>query len=135
MNDPTHRPARPRPITITVCRGCCCGNPARHPHTDHDRHHAHLAEAAAEAGARLHTSRCLGLCSHSNVVRIRTADTHGETHTHWYGSLHDDDHIHQLAQWIRDGAPLPQPAGVAQREIGANTPSTELTSGRRTGDE
>lgn len=123
MNDPTHRPNMARPITVTVCRGCCCGNPARHPHTDHDGQLVHLAAAAEAARARLHTSRCLGLCSHSNVVRVRTPDTHGETHTHWYGNLHDNEHIRQLADWIRVGAPQPAPAGIAHLQIGASPPA------------
>jgi predicted metal-binding protein len=125
MNEPTHRPARPRPITITVCRGCCCGNPAKHPHTDHHRHHTHLAEAAAEAGVRLHTSRCLGLCSHSNVVRIRAADTS----THWFGKLLHDDDIHHLADWISASAPLPPPAVLADLQIGAQPSTATTTSG------
>jgi hypothetical protein len=55
--------------TVTVCRGCCCGQAEKNPRTDHTAQVARLREALPP-GARLRQSDCLDVCERSNVVII-----------------------------------------------------------------
>ncbi|HLL37224.1 MAG TPA: hypothetical protein VK545_25790, partial [Streptomyces sp.] len=52
----------PRPCTLVVCRGCCCGNARKHPGTDHAWQLERLRAAAADSGGRftVRTTDCLG---------------------------------------------------------------------------
>lgn len=89
---------------VIVCRGCCCGQPGKHPHTDHDAQLARLRDAAAAGGGRVRVSRCLGVCSWSNVVVVRPP---GATRRdeRWFGQVLDDAATEAVAGWVAAGAP------------------------------
>jgi (2Fe-2S) ferredoxin len=91
--------------TVTVCRGCCCGNAEKHPRVDH----ADLLERlrrAVEGSANLRITDCLGLCQRSNVVVVspsRHARRFGRPT--WFGYVLDSDVVSHIADWVRDGGP------------------------------
>lgn len=108
---PSFRPsaARNRPCTLVVCRGCCCGNPRKHPGTDHawqlDRFHA----AADASGGRfaVRTSDCLGVCEQANIVVVQPS---GEGRRRggksaWIGWAMGDDATDDLIAWAEAGGP------------------------------
>ena len=98
--------------TILVCRDCCCGNVRKHPEVDHDDHLERLEQAARDiGGARLLVTGCLDVCSHSNVVVVRTR-AGGEQRSLWFGEILSRKRIESLCAWLRAGglrttAPLP----------------------------
>ncbi|MGC9544659.1 hypothetical protein [Streptomyces sp. UG1] len=59
-----------RPCTPVVCLGCCCGNPRKHPGTDHAWQLDRL-RAAAEHGFKVRTTDCLGPCDQANVIVVQ----------------------------------------------------------------
>ncbi|MGW1379748.1 (2Fe-2S) ferredoxin domain-containing protein [Streptomyces sp. NPDC002446] len=101
--------ARGRPCTVVVCRGCCCGNPHKHPGTDHERQLARLRAAAAESGGRLavRTSECLGPCAQANLVVVLPS---GEGRRRggrvtWIGWALSEDSTGAILAWVRAGGP------------------------------
>ncbi|MFI5755061.1 (2Fe-2S) ferredoxin domain-containing protein [Streptomyces sp. NPDC051569] len=103
------RPFGPRPCTLVVCRGCCCGNAAKHPGTDHEGQLSRVREAAAASGGRLvvRTSDCLGPCGQANVVVVQPS-TEGRRRggrAAWVGWALDQDSTDDLLAWVRDGGP------------------------------
>lgn len=107
-------------LTAVVCRDCCCGSTDKHPRTDHDGHLARLRQACADhPHARVVVSRCLGRCTSSNVVVVRTRQLgHPRTEV-WLGGLHDDADIESLSGWVRSGgAPAELPAELGPHVLG-----------------
>ena len=98
--------------TILVCRDCCCGNARKHPEVDHDDHLERLEQVAREIGsARLLVTRCLDVCSHSNVVVVRTRAGEKQQSL-WFGEILSRRRIEALCAWLRagglrTGTPLP----------------------------
>ena len=102
----SHRPERRSGCTVVVCRGCCCGNTSKHPHTDHDEHIQRLAEAVAgQPGSHLRISSCLGMCSWSNVVVVRPRGKDAARRARWLGQVLHEPDISALCDWISDGGP------------------------------
>jgi len=98
--------------TILVCRDCCCGTAGKHPGVDHDDHLDRLEEAARDmGGARVLVTRCLDVCSHSNVVVVRTR-AGGMQRSLWFREILSRKRIDALCAWLRAGGlrgatPLP----------------------------
>ncbi|WP_328666882.1 (2Fe-2S) ferredoxin domain-containing protein [Streptomyces sp. NBC_00322] len=104
---------RPRPCTLVVCRGCCCGDPRKNPGTDHEGQLARLREAATTSGGRLavRTSDCLGPCGQANVIVVQpsTEARRRGARAAWIGWALDDDATDDVLEWVAAGGP-----GVAE---------------------
>jgi predicted metal-binding protein len=108
VNHAAVRAAR-RPCTIVVCRGCCCGNPRKHPGTDHAWQLDRLLAGAAGSGGRfaVRTTDCLGPCDRANVVVVQpsTAGRLAGGRAVWVGFAMDDDCTDELLSWASAGGP------------------------------
>ncbi|QKV96501.1 (2Fe-2S) ferredoxin domain-containing protein [Streptomyces sp. NA02950] len=107
------RGAPERPCTLVVCRGCCCGNVAKHPRTDHQGQLDRLRAAADDSPGRLavRTTDCLGPCGQANVVVVQPSATgrRGGGRPTWVGWALDDNSTDDLLAWALAGGP-----GVAE---------------------
>ncbi|MEU2715505.1 (2Fe-2S) ferredoxin domain-containing protein [Streptomyces sp. NPDC007205] len=101
------RAATPRPCTLVVCRGCCCGNPRKHPGTDHAWQLDRLHAGAAEHGFQVRTTDCLGPCDQANVIVVQpsTAGRRAGGRAVWVGFAMDDDSTDDLLRWVQAGGP------------------------------
>ncbi|GAB2623902.1 hypothetical protein GCM10027168_64820 [Streptomyces capparidis] len=94
---------------MVVCRGCCCGNPRKHPGTDHAWQLARLRAGAAASGGvfAVRTTDCLGHCDRANVIVVQpsTAGRLGGGRTTWIGFAVDDDCTDDILRWAADGGP------------------------------
>ncbi|MFI2207553.1 (2Fe-2S) ferredoxin domain-containing protein [Streptomyces sp. NPDC020192] len=121
MNRSVIRAAAPRPCTLVVCRGCCCGNPRKHPGTDHAWQLDRLRAGAAEHGFRLRTTDCLGPCDQANVIVVQpsTAGRRAGGRAVWVGFAMDDDSTDDLLRWAAQGGPgiAEPPAALALQLI------------------
>ncbi|WP_328421537.1 (2Fe-2S) ferredoxin domain-containing protein [Micromonospora sp. NBC_00389] len=94
------------PCTVTVCRGCCCGNTTVTPGFDHAGQLAQLhGELAGTATVRV--SDCLDMCSHANVMVVSPggAGRAAGARPVWLGLLTDPEATEDLVTWIRAGGP------------------------------
>ncbi len=108
--DSVHQPA----TVVLICRGCCCGTDAKHPHTDHVAQENALEKATAESGsAQLRIVDCLDECDRSNVAVLRKPHAKGKDRDIWLGGLLTERATDELAQWLADGAEGPLPSAVA----------------------
>ncbi|MBQ0863773.1 (2Fe-2S) ferredoxin domain-containing protein [Streptomyces smyrnaeus] len=116
MNRSVLRAAGQRPCTLVVCRGCCCGNPAKHPGTDHAWQLDRLRTGAAASGGRfaVRTTDCLGPCGQANVIVVQpsTAGRRAGARAVWVGFAMDDDCTDDLLHWAAAGGP-----GVAEPPV------------------
>jgi hypothetical protein len=88
---------------VLVCRGCCCGNPLKHPTTDHLSQLHQIRDAAdATASVSLRVVGCLGECSSSNVVVLRSR---GHGRAVWIPHVLDDERTTAVVEWIGHGGP------------------------------
>jgi len=90
-----------RQPTALVCRGCCCGNPGKHPWTDHDAHLAQIRAAGQAGGVKVRTVDCLGECSASNLVVVLPC---GQPAV-WLARINDDGPLAAVCSWLAEGAP------------------------------
>ncbi|MFE0102573.1 (2Fe-2S) ferredoxin domain-containing protein [Streptomyces sp. NPDC059009] len=104
---PISRPSRP--CGLVVCRGCCCGDAAKHPGTDHVGQLARLRAAAADSGNRLtvRTSECLGLCGQANIVVVQPSSEGRRRGGRpvWVGFTLDDASLDEILDWVAAGGP------------------------------
>ena len=103
------RPFGARPCTLVVCRGCCCGDAAKHPGTDHQGQLARLRAAAVASDGRfaVRTSDCLGPCGQANVIVVQPS-TEGRrrgARATWIGWALDDDATDDVLAWAQAGGP------------------------------
>jgi hypothetical protein len=104
--------SRPPTVSVLVCRGCCCGT-SKHPDVDHaGQLDALRAATLAQERARLWEVDCLGPCSSSNVVVVRSG-----TARRWFGQMLDPDDTQLLAAWIEAGAHTSPPPRLAARQF------------------
>ncbi|MER7989726.1 (2Fe-2S) ferredoxin domain-containing protein [Streptomyces noursei] len=109
--------ARERPCTLVVCRGCCCGNPRKHPDSDHQWQLDRLYAAAADSGGHLavRTTDCLGPCDQANVIVVQPSGEgrrRGGRAT-WIGFAMGDPATDDILRWVAAGGPglaAPPPA-------------------------
>ncbi|WP_405013972.1 (2Fe-2S) ferredoxin domain-containing protein [Kitasatospora sp. NBC_01539] len=104
-------PAAPAPVTVTVCRGCCCGTSAKHPGVDHGGQLARLREGVGEAGT-VRAVDCLDACGHSNVVVVSPSaeGRRAGGRPVWLGWVLADDMIDDVVGWVKAGGPGVVPA-------------------------
>lgn len=128
ISDRARRPA-PAPCRITVCRGCCCGDPRKVPGVDHAGQIAGL-RAALDGAAQVRASECLDVCDQANVMVVQPspAGRAAGGRPVWLGLVNDDDALADIAAWVRAGGPgLAEPPGVldlyeftVSRRVGRN---------------
>ncbi|GHF49639.1 hypothetical protein GCM10010359_59970 [Streptomyces morookaense] len=102
------------PCRITVCRGCCCGDPAKVPGVDHGGQIPRL-RAALDGAAQVRASECLDVCDQANVVVVQpsAAGRAAGGRPVWLGLVNDDEALADIAAWVRAGGPgLAEPPGV-----------------------
>jgi hypothetical protein len=103
-------------VTVTVCRGCCCGTVRKHPGIDHDGQVGRL-RAAAGRQHRVRVSDCLNVCGESNVVVVQPAPEARRDGARpvWLGGILDDDVESRIAAWVTAGGPgvAPIPPALA----------------------
>ncbi|GAB2720143.1 hypothetical protein GCM10010442_46650 [Kitasatospora kifunensis] len=120
MNAPDPRtPLPPATVDVVLCRGCCCGSPAKHPDVDHEAQLSQLAAAADDlAHVRLRTTDCLGPCERANVVVIRSHARQSDgrrTRPLWLGNLTTTEDTAALCDWLRQPAAEDGPASLPAR--------------------
>ncbi|MER5636266.1 (2Fe-2S) ferredoxin domain-containing protein [Kitasatospora sp. NPDC002227] len=116
------------PVTVTVCRGCCCGTAAKHPGVDHAGQLERLKAGVGTAG-RVRAVNCIDACDHSNVVVVSPSSEGRRAGGRpvWLGWVLAEDMLDDICQWVRDGGPgLAEPPGVLDLQA--------FTVSRRVGD-
>jgi (2Fe-2S) ferredoxin len=93
-------------VTVTVCRGCCCGTVSKHPDVDHDGQ-LRVLRAAAGQQHRVRASDCLNVCDRSNVVVVQPtpAARRAGARPVWLGGVLDDGAVAAITEWLADGGP------------------------------
>ncbi|MEU8924045.1 (2Fe-2S) ferredoxin domain-containing protein [Kitasatospora sp. NPDC048545] len=107
------------PVTVTVCRGCCCGTEAKHPGVDHAGQYERLRTAVGPAG-RVRAVKCLDVCSQSNVVVVGPSSEGRAAGGRpvWLGFVLMDEMIDDIAAWVRAGGPgLADPPGLLDLQL------------------
>ncbi|WP_316959563.1 (2Fe-2S) ferredoxin domain-containing protein [Streptomyces sp. TRM68367] len=91
-----------------MCRGCC-GNPGKHPDSDHAWQLERLRAGAAASGGRfaVRTTDCLGPCDQAAVIVVQpsTAGRRAGGRATWGGFAMDDDCPDDLLRWAEAGGP------------------------------
>ena len=106
-------------LSVLVCRGCCCGT-SKHPGVDHAAQVRTLRDhLPSQIRARLFEVDCLGPCSRSNVVVVRSGGVR-----RWFGHVLDVDVTDALAEWIERGACEPVPPRLAAHEFLPDVPAS-----------
>jgi hypothetical protein len=91
---------------VTVCRGCCCGDPGVNPDVDHDTLLRELTQRL-RGTASVRVSDCLLLCEESNVVVVAPPASNRRTgaRTTWFSSVLDAAVNALIIEWVRAGGP------------------------------
>jgi hypothetical protein len=102
-NAPTPGAARP---TVTVCRGCCCGTPAKVPRLDHEAQLTNLRTQLA-AVARVRRTDCLDACERANVIVIQPCAEGRKAGGRpiWLGQVNDPGVAADITAWVKNGGP------------------------------
>ncbi|WP_031078094.1 hypothetical protein [Streptomyces sp. NRRL WC-3742] len=107
------------PVTVTVCRGCCCGTEAKHPGVDHQGQYERLRTAVGSAG-RVRAVGCLDVCTQSNVVVVGPSSEGRAAGGRpvWLGFVIAEDMIDEIAAWVHAGGPgLADPPGLLDLQL------------------
>lgn len=110
---------QPEQLTITVCRGCCCGNSAEHPSVDAAAQLARL-RAGVAGHARIRVTDCLDVCEMSNVLIVSPSPAAREAGARavWLGRVLADSTIDDVVAWAVAGGP-----GRAEPPVGVEVSS------------
>ncbi|HCT81613.1 MAG TPA: hypothetical protein DGT23_34565 [Micromonosporaceae bacterium] len=95
-------------VGLVVCRGCCCGSPAKDPATDHEAQLEQLQRFAVDnlSEVAVRTSLCLGPCEYANIIVVQPSPAgrlRGGRPV-WFG-LVDDYALNKLQAWVATGGP------------------------------
>jgi hypothetical protein len=93
-------------VTVTVCRGCCCGTVEKHPDVDHDAQ-LEVLRAGLPASSRMVVADCLSACDRSNVMVVspdRAARQRGARPV-WLHEVLDPHAVAAVVGWVRAGGP------------------------------
>lgn len=105
-----------RPCTLVVCRGCCCGNPRKHPGTDHAWQLDRLRAAAADS---------------ASSFTVRMTDCRAGGRATWIGFAMGDTSTDDLLRWVTDGGPgLADPPATLELQF-IHPPREARTRARR----
>ncbi|WP_371496136.1 (2Fe-2S) ferredoxin domain-containing protein [Kitasatospora sp. NBC_00374] len=102
------------PVTVTVCRGCCCGDAAKYPGVDH-RGQLDKLNAGIGAAGKVRVVDCLDVCDHANVVVVSPSaeGRRAGGRPVWLGWVFQDDMLDDITAWVRDGGPgVVEPPGT-----------------------
>lgn len=95
--------ARP---TVTVCRGCCCGTPAKVPRLDHE---AQLTDLCTQLTgvAMVRRADCLDACERANVIVIQPSAEGRKAGGRpvWLGQVNDPGAAADITTWVKNGGP------------------------------
>lgn len=120
---PASAAARP---TVTVCRGCCCGTPAKVPRLDHEAQLTDLRTRLAGV-AMVRRTDCLDACERANVIVIQPSAEGRKAGGRpvWLGQVNDSDAAADITTWVENGGPgLAEAPGIL--DLYAFTPSRRL---------
>ncbi|MEU6732998.1 (2Fe-2S) ferredoxin domain-containing protein [Streptomyces physcomitrii] len=108
------RPARGRPCTLVVCRGCCCGQPLKYPGWDHAAQLRRFSAAATASEGRfaVRVTDCLGPCDQANIVVLRPSPEGRRRggRPAWIGWSMGADCTEEIIRWAHSGGPGLAPA-------------------------
>ncbi|MEV6810036.1 (2Fe-2S) ferredoxin domain-containing protein [Streptomyces sp. NPDC051132] len=92
--------------TVTVCRGCCCGTPAKVPRLDHEAQLTDLRVRLAEV-AMVRRTDCLDACERANVIVIQPSAEGRKAGGRpvWLGQVNDPGAAADIATWVKNGGP------------------------------
>ncbi|MEU8935445.1 (2Fe-2S) ferredoxin domain-containing protein [Streptomyces sp. NPDC048409] len=98
-------PGAARP-TVTVCRGCCCGTPAKVPRLEHETQLTGL-RSQLEGVAMVRRAGCLGACERANVIVIQpfAEGRRAGGRPVWLGQVNDPGAAADITAWVKDGGP------------------------------
>jgi (2Fe-2S) ferredoxin len=108
---PAPGPTRP---TVTVCRGCCCGTPAKVQRLNHEAQLADLRTSLAEV-AMVRRVDCLDACERANVIVVQPSAEGRQAGGRpiWLGQVNDPDAATDITNWVTAGGPgLAEPPAV-----------------------
>ncbi|MFJ1549335.1 (2Fe-2S) ferredoxin domain-containing protein [Streptomyces sp. NPDC088246] len=100
--------------TVTVCRGCCCGTPAKVPHLDHEAQLTDLRSALATV-AMVRRTDCLDACERANVIVVQPSAEGRKAGGRpvWLGQVNDPGAAADITTWVSNGGPgLAEPPDV-----------------------
>jgi hypothetical protein len=91
---------------VTVCRGCCCGDPDVNPGVDHDALLRDLI-TRLRGTAEVRVSDCLLLCEEADVVVVSPSAAQRRTGARatWFSSVLDVAVNTLIVEWVRTGGP------------------------------
>src|SRR6266700_1062793 len=116
----------PRRMTVTICRGCCCGSTTKHPGVDHDANARRVREAVRASGLGVtRTVKCLDECEHSDVVLVRRGSGR-DSEFFWLGPVNDLSDVEALAAWLEGPADAPMPAHLRRLRFSKRPPRPPL---------
>ncbi|MFE9570555.1 (2Fe-2S) ferredoxin domain-containing protein [Streptomyces sp. NPDC006692] len=100
---PVSGAARP---TVTVCRGCCCGTPAKVPRLDHEAQLTDLRTQLATV-ATVRRTDCLDACERANVIVIQPSAEGRKAGGRpvWLGQVNDPGAADDITTWVKNGGP------------------------------
>ena len=95
----------PRPM-VTVCRGCCCGTPAKVPRLDHEAQLTDLRTQLAGV-AMVRRTDCLDACERANVIVIQPSPEGRRAGGRpvWLGQVNDPEAAADITTWVKNGGP------------------------------
>ncbi|MDG9704155.1 (2Fe-2S) ferredoxin domain-containing protein [Streptomyces sp. DH37] len=98
------RPAGAARCTVTVCRGCCCGDIV--PGLDHAAQLRDLRRAL-NGTADVRVTDCLDACEHANVIVVQPspAGRAAGGRPVWLGLVNDLDATADIVAWAERGGP------------------------------
>ncbi|MEV4454072.1 (2Fe-2S) ferredoxin domain-containing protein [Streptomyces mirabilis] len=100
--------------TVTVCRGCCCGTPAKVPRLDHEAQLTDLRTSLAGV-AMVRRTDCLDACERANVIVIQPSAEGRKAGGRpvWLGQVNDPDDAADITAWVKNGGPgLAEPPDI-----------------------
>ena len=115
-----------RRMTVTICRGCCCGSATKHPEVDHEANARRVREAVRASGLGVtRTVKCLDECEHSDVILVRRGSDQG-SEFYWLGPVNDPADVEALAAWLEGPADAPLPARLSRLRFAKRPPRPPL---------
>lgn len=100
--------------TVTVCRGCCCGTPAKVPRLDDEAQLTDLRTSLAGV-AMVRRTDCLDACERANVIVIQPSAEGRKAGGRpvSLGQVNDPGDAAHITAWVKNGGPgLAEPPDI-----------------------